>query len=113
MMKPDRPPRHVPRRMCIACRQKTAKRELVRIVRTPQGTIEIDPANRKAGRGAYLCTQESCWETGLKSKRLERALKTELIPEQRAMLLEYIKSLSAEAEFTESNPMASHEGARA
>jgi hypothetical protein len=86
--------KHVPERTCIACRQKKPKWEMVRIVRTPQGNIEIDSRGKKAGRGAYLCKSRSCWEAGLVKKRLEHYLKAELSSEQRAALLEYGKTLS-------------------
>jgi predicted RNA-binding protein YlxR (DUF448 family) len=86
-------PKHVPERTCIVCRQKRPKWELVRIVRTPQGALEIDNRGKKAGRGAYLCRTRDCFESGLKRKRLEYALKVELGPEQRAGLLEYSKRL--------------------
>jgi len=66
---------------------------MVRIVRTPQGTLEIDNRGKKAGRGAYLCRTRDCWEAGLTKKRLEHALKTEISSEQRAELLEYSKTL--------------------
>ncbi len=111
MTKPQKPPKHVPQRTCVACRQKRQKWELARIVRTPQGAIEIDPSGRKAGRGAYLCLLQNCWETGLKKKRLEHALKTEFIPEQRARLLEHGRALSTNEKDIESYPKASREGA--
>ncbi len=85
--------KHVPERTCIVCRQKRPKWELVRIVRTPQGTLEIDNRGKKAGRGAYLCRTQDCFESGLKRKKLEYALKVEIDPEQRALLLEYSKTL--------------------
>lgn len=86
--------KHVPERTCIACRQKRPKWEMVRIVRTPEGNLEIDSRGKKAGRGAYLCKQQSCWEAGLTKKRLEHALKAEIGTEQRSGLLEYSKTLS-------------------
>lgn len=87
--------KHVPERTCIVCRQKRPKWELVRIVRTPQGVLEIDNRGKKAGRGAYLCKTQDCFESGLKRKKLEYALKVEIGPEQRAGLLEYCKTLLA------------------
>jgi predicted RNA-binding protein YlxR (DUF448 family) len=63
-------PKHVPERTCIVCRRKRPKWELVRIVRTPQGALEIDNRGKKAGRGAYLCRTQDCFESGLKRKRL-------------------------------------------
>ncbi len=93
MAGPQKRPKHVPERTCIVCRQKRPKWEMVRIVRTPQGTLEIDNRGKKAGRGAYLCRTQDCWEAGLTKKRLEHSLKTEISSEQRAELLEYSKSL--------------------
>jgi len=87
--------KHVPQRSCIACRQKRPKWELIRIVRTPQGVIEVDMRGKNAGRGAYLCALRDCWETGVTKKRLDHALKAELTPEQRAKLTEYSGTLSS------------------
>ena len=72
-------PRHVPQRTCIACRQTDAKRQLVRLVRAPDGSVTIDPSGKKSGRGAYLCDQASCWQAGLKRGVLPRALKLDSI----------------------------------
>ena len=71
-------PKHVPQRMCISCRQHDAKRGLIRIVRTPEGTVEIDPTGRRNGRGAYLCHQRACWEKAISSGHLGRALKVDI-----------------------------------
>ncbi|MBM3157028.1 MAG: YlxR family protein [Chloroflexi bacterium] len=98
MSVPQRRSRHVPERTCFACQRKRAKWELVRIVRTPQGNLEIDSRGKKAGRGAYLCKLRGCWESGLIKKRLAHVLKTEISPEQRAELLEYGRAFPADAE---------------
>src|SRR5438552_235373 len=82
-------PKHVPQRTCVACRQVNAKRGLVRIVRTPQGTVEIDETGKKSGRGAYLCRARECWELALKKKALEYALKTAISLEDKATLQAY------------------------
>lgn len=73
-------PRHVPQRTCVACRQARAKRELVRIVRTVDGSVLIDPTGKKSGRGAYLCSQPDCWNAALKRGVLPRALKIDVVP---------------------------------
>ena len=86
-----RPP---PQRTCIACRSTTGKRELVRIVRTPQGTVELDPTGKKSGRGAYLHNSADCWQLGLKKDRLANALKTTIAAQDRRRLVEYGASLS-------------------
>ena len=95
----DKPrPRHIPQRTCVACRRTTAKRELMRIVRTPQGTVEVDPTGKKSGRGAYLCKSQQCWQLILKKDRLDHALKAKLTPQEKETLLEYAHSLPASGE---------------
>lgn len=85
--------KHIPQRTCIACQQQRHKRDLIRLVRTSNGNIEIDLSVKKPGRGAYLCAQKGCWETGLKRNHLEHALRTRLSDENRQALLEYSNSL--------------------
>jgi predicted RNA-binding protein YlxR (DUF448 family) len=89
--------RHVSERSCIACREKGAKRELIRLVYSA-GVVEIDHKGKKAGRGAYLCPIRECWDIALKGNRLEYALRTELILENRQALVEYGKSLPKKGE---------------
>ncbi len=79
-------PRRVPERSCVACRQTRPKRELTRVVRAVDGSVEVDPTGKRSGRGAYLCRQAACWEQALKKRALDRALKIELTEEQRARL---------------------------
>lgn len=83
--------RHVPQRTCIGCRTVLAKRELIRIVRTPEGVF-VDPTGRMAGRGAYLHDQRSCWERALKGG-LASSLKTTLSPEDRERLQQALEAL--------------------
>ena len=83
--------KHVPQRTCLACREVKSKRELMRLVNTPGGVIEVDPGGRKPGRGAYLCRDLACWEQGLSGTRLEYALKGSFTPEARAGLLNQAK----------------------
>jgi predicted RNA-binding protein YlxR (DUF448 family) len=89
-------PRHVPQRTCIVCRQVRPKRELIRVVRTPTGRIELDPTGKKSGRGAYLCARRSCWEPALHKGRLEHEFGVTLQPEDRAALEAYLDSLPPE-----------------
>ena len=70
--------KHVPMRTCVVCRQNLPKRELVRIVRAPEGGVLVDPTGKHPGRGAYVCRRKSCWETLIKKKSIEHALKTTL-----------------------------------
>ena len=83
--------KHIPQRTCVGCRQVLAKRELTRIVRTPEG-IFPDPGGKLPGRGAYLHNQQSCWTQGLKGG-LARSLKTSLTPEDRERLAEFAADL--------------------
>lgn len=71
----------VPLRMCICCQEMKPKRELTRVVRTPQETVEIDPTGKKPGRGAYICPNPDCLQKAVKGKRLERSLECPISPE--------------------------------
>jgi len=83
-------PKHVPQRTCVACRSTDAKRTLIRLVRTAEGTVEVDPTGKRAGRGAYLCARVRCWERGINERTLVRALRLETLTEEnRAALLRY------------------------
>jgi predicted RNA-binding protein YlxR (DUF448 family) len=86
-------PKHVPQRTCVACRQVAGKRQLVRVVRTPAGTVEVDPTGKKNGRGAYLHADPACWSTALKRKLLQHALKTELTEADHAALAAFRATL--------------------
>ena len=90
-------PRHVPVRTCIACRQSRPKRELIRVVRTPDGHVLMDPTGKKSGRGAYLCARRSCWEPALRQGRLEREFEVTLTEEDRVALEGYIETLPVES----------------
>ena len=63
----------VPVRRCVGCNAQKPKRELVRVVRSPEGEISIDLGGKKPGRGAYLCPSAACLAKARKAKRLERA----------------------------------------
>lgn len=101
---PGKPRKHVPLRTCIACREKRSKRDLIRIVRTPEGTFEIDLRGKRSGRGAYVCRRQQCWDAALQPRRLSHALKCEVKAEQVAVLrvqaLPYIEGLAAESQTT-------------
>ena len=77
----------------MACRKVKAKRELIRLVRTSDGRVEVDTGGKRAGRGAYLCRAQECWEIGLKGGRLEHALRTTLTQDNREQLIRYGKDL--------------------
>ena len=81
--------RKMPQRTCVGCRQVITKRQLVRIMRTPDGHVEIDHTGKRAGRGAYLCGNRTCWRRALDQKQLHRALKITLTQEDADMLRAY------------------------
>lgn len=68
--------KHVPMRTCVGCRTTAPKRELIRVVRTPEGDVEMDLTGKRSGRGVYICANEQCLEKAVKARQLERGLKT-------------------------------------
>jgi len=72
------PAKAAPQRTCAACRKVKNKKEMVRLVRSAGGTIEIDLTGKKDGRGAYLCRDRSCWEGLSRGKQLEHAFRQEI-----------------------------------
>ena len=89
------PPRHYPTRTCVACRTERQKRELIRVVRAPDGTVALDRSGKAPGRGAYLCADGSCWSSAIKKKAIDRALATPLTAELKAELERGGAALSA------------------
>jgi predicted RNA-binding protein YlxR (DUF448 family) len=85
--------KHVPLRTCISCRETKSKRELLRVVRTPDGHVLIDATGKKSGRGAYLCARRSCWENAIKKHRLEQEFEVALSADDRTELDAYIATL--------------------
>jgi len=73
--------RKIPVRMCTGCRTSKPKKELVRVVRDPEGAIEVDVTGKKSGRGAYICRDEACLKKARKSRSLDRALGCDIIQE--------------------------------
>ncbi|MCF6137147.1 RNase P modulator RnpM [Pseudalkalibacillus berkeleyi] len=70
--------RKIPMRKCIACQENKPKKELIRVVRTPDGEVSIDLTGKKSGRGAYICDQISCFELAQKKKALQNQLSTQI-----------------------------------
>ncbi len=99
---PGKRRKHIPLRSCIACRERVPKRELIRVVRTAEGTIEIDPGGKRAGRGAYLCRRQQCWDEALQQRRLSQALKCPVSAEDvvalRAFALTLIEGPAVESQ---------------
>lgn len=77
--------KHIPIRTCVVCREKDNKRTLQRIVRTPDGVM-VDETGKMNGRGAYLCSNEKCWERAVNTDILNKALRTTLTTQDRDRL---------------------------
>lgn len=73
--------RKIPLRRCTGCNEQKPKKELVRVVRSPQGEIALDRVGKMPGRGAYLCPSAQCLARARKARRLERALEAQIPPE--------------------------------
>ena len=71
----------IPQRQCMGCRERKAKRELIRVVRLTDGNVSLDFSGKLNGRGAYICPKAECLQKARKAKALERSLETE-VPEQ-------------------------------
>ena len=67
-----------PTRKCLGCMVTFPKKELVRIVRLPDGTVELDLTGKKSGRGAYICKSSACLKKAIKSKRIQNNLEVEI-----------------------------------
>ncbi len=64
----------IPQRQCMGCRERKEKRQLIRVVRTPQGNVQLDFSGKLSGRGAYLCPDAACLAKAQKARALERSL---------------------------------------
>lgn len=71
-----RKPRKIPMRMCVGCRAMKPKKELARVVKSPQGAVSLDRIGKMPGRGAYVCRDAACLARAQKQRQLERALDT-------------------------------------
>jgi predicted RNA-binding protein YlxR (DUF448 family) len=70
-----------PERRCAGCGEHFPKKELIRVVRTPEGNIELDLVGKKSGRGVYVCKRLDCFKKARKARRFESALEC-IIPEE-------------------------------
>ena len=77
-MQQQKPKRKLPERKCTGCGEKFKKLDLIRVVRTPQGNVEIDRTGKAAGRGAYVCRDVECFKRSRKARRLETNLECKI-----------------------------------
>lgn len=88
-------PKKIPMRMCVGCREMKEKRDLIRIVRTPEGDAVLDPTGKKSGRSAYVCRRAECLQRAIRQKQLERQLEITLTQDITEALTGEIEKLSA------------------
>ena len=89
-------PKKIPMRMCVGCREMKPKKELLRVVRSPEGEISFDLTGRKPGRGAYVCHSSECLLRAIKQKQLERTFSAPISDEVRDALTEQIADIPKE-----------------
>ena len=82
----------IPMRQCLGCREMKPKRELIRVVRSPEGAISLDFKGKASGRGAYVCPNMACLKKAMKSKAIERAFETTIPEEIYAQLTEQMEA---------------------
>ena len=82
----------IPMRQCLGCREMKPKRELIRVVRSPEGAISLDFKGKASGRGAYVCPDMACLKKAMKSKAIERAFESSIPQEIYTQLLEQMEA---------------------
>ena len=88
--------KHIPKRSCVACRQRKNKAELIHLVRSHDGNVIVDTSGRMPGRGAYLCPLRDCWEIAIRQNRLEYSLRTKFSSDNRQALIDFYNKLLGE-----------------
>ena len=81
----------IPQRKCVGCGEMKSKKELIRVVRSPEGDISLDLNRKKAGRGVYVCPDKECITKAYKGHRLEKALEKQVNDDVYKKLLEELK----------------------
>ncbi len=88
-------PKKIPMRQCVGCREHRPKRELIRVVHTPEGKVMLDFSGKANGRGAYLCRSTECLRRAVRSRALERAFGAQVPEDVLARLEKELMSESA------------------
>ncbi|HIS47958.1 MAG TPA: YlxR family protein [Candidatus Scybalocola faecigallinarum] len=83
----------IPLRQCIGCGEMKSKKEMIRVIKTPEGEIMMDATGRKNGRGAYICPSSECLKKAIKSKGLERSFKMNIPKEVYEQLTKEMESI--------------------
>jgi uncharacterized protein len=85
-------PKKIPMRQCTGCREMKPKRELIRVVKSPENEISLDFKGKAQGRGAYVCKNQECLKKAIKSKALERSLEIPIPEDIYAQLREQMEA---------------------
>lgn len=88
----------IPMRQCVGCREMKPKKELIRVVRSPEGAVSLDFRGKLPGRGAYVCPDSACLARARKARALERAFDTALPPEVYTALEEQMKEVPSDVQ---------------
>lgn len=91
-------PKKIPMRQCVGCREMKPKKELIRVVRSPEGQVSLDFRGKLPGRGAYVCPDPACLAKARKTKALERAFSAPLPAEVFEELEEQMKEVPKDAQ---------------
>ena len=91
-------PNKIPMRQCVGCREMKPKKELIRVVRSPEGQVSLDFRGKLPGRGAYVCPDPACLAKARKTKALERAFSAPLPAEVFEALEEQMKEVPKDAQ---------------
>lgn len=84
----------IPQRLCVACQTVGAKRELIRIIRSPEGEVSVDLTGKKPGRGVYICKSKECLQKALKEKKLEKGLRVSIDQNTQELLVREIEAIA-------------------
>ena len=91
-------PKKIPMRQCVGCREMKPKKELIRVVRSPEGAVSLDFKGKLPGRGAYVCPDAECLKRAKRSKALERAFSAPLPEDEWQALEAQMKEVPADAQ---------------
>ena len=88
----------IPQRRCLGCNESFPKKELIRVIRDPEGNVSLDFTGKKSGRGAYVCRSLACFKKARKSNRFASSLEVQMPPEVLDALEEEIRLFEASAD---------------
>ena len=97
--------KRIPQRKCVGCGVSKNKPDLIRVVRSPENEISIDPKGKKSGRGAYICKDENCLKKAVKGKKFDRSFETKVPEEILDTLLQQFQQLQQLQQFQELNEL--------